>query len=440
MGDECNLMCRMCSGNRNTRIKKDKVSSAWNKGFLETKYCWKNDQLTILPLQVINGVYTGFYQLNFASSPTSVWTNGRAGIEFTLGKDTHVTHMSLRLKGDYPSDHKLCLTLNDVIHFNGLIHDIKEELILDITDIPWGEKFVLNLISSTFTQPDTLREVGICVQQIKLFKKPQAVRHTEMLELIFSRFLDNKPLHQQDKFLFGELLASPNLIQKIHFTGGEPLIIPRVKDILDFLVNKGVANNIHITFNTNFTVISEELIKLLSNFRRVSMFMSIDGTEKVYEYIRYPATWQLVKENIQRVRNYKHIELSVAPLVQVYNLLNIVDLCIFFDNLRIDYVFNVIKGPKWLRIDLIPPHARNIACNRLRKYAENLASSHAKSKNQVLSLAALVKEDTDEDNKEMLLKFMRFTNELDRSRSQSIRESLPELFQAIEDSGAHWEM
>lgn len=302
MGDECNLMCRMCSGGRNDRIKKDYVSNLWSPDFLGNSYGRQKDRL------------------------------------------------------------------------------------------------------------------------------------------IFSRFPDIKPLQQQDKFLFDELFANTDSIQRIHFTGGEPLIIGRVKDVLNFLIAKGAAGHIHITFNTNFTVVPDELVRLLANFRKVSMYISIDGTEKVYEYIRYPATWQVVNENIQRIKNYEHIEITATPLVQVYNLLDIVDLCVFFDNMGINYVFNVLRGPKFLQIGLIPPHALTIASERLRKYTDTLAPSHEKSRNQVLSLAAQIDECTDERNEEMLLKFMKFTNDLDISRGQSIRESLPELFQAIKDSGFIWKM
>lgn len=81
----------------------------------------------------------------------------------------------------------------------------------------------------------------------------------------------------------------------IHFNGGEPLLIDHT-EFLQAIPNKSL---VHLNYNTNCTVRpTEELIQLWAQFKLVQLDFSIDGISERFEYIRYPAKWNVVENNL----------------------------------------------------------------------------------------------------------------------------------------------
>lgn len=72
----------------------------------------------------------------------------------------------------------------------------------------------------------------------------------------------------------------------LHFAGGEPLIAPQMSKMLKFCVEKGYAKNLDLTYNTNITILPPNVLELWKEFKSVKLLCSIDGFEKVNDYIR----------------------------------------------------------------------------------------------------------------------------------------------------------
>lgn len=438
LGIECNLKCRICTSERSIGVLKDSVHNAWCPANSIYSSCWFKDRLTILPTQIINGTYKGFYDLNFNNPPQYVWTDGNASIEFDIRKNTELLQLVFNFDGKYPAEHRLKIEYNSIELFNKKIDENMRILKFDISSLPREGKVILKLNSSTFKLPCSSRKVGVCLKNIQLVRYYRENSHPKKNDIVYTRFPDNEPWYKQEKLIFGELLADLDSIKRIHFTGGEPLVMPMVKKIVDFLVSKNVAKNIHLSLNSNFTVAPEDFLKKMSNFKKVVFYLSLDAVGKVYEYMRYPASWRLVRENLLKARKYEYIEFVGVPVIAIYNALEISELCRFFDELKIGYDFYNLEFPAWLRLDIMPPGGRKIVSERLRKYAENLPPTRAFSKKNVLSLAGMADNIVEEPNEEKLRKFMLFTNDLDFDRKQSIKESIPELYQLISDYGFKW--
>jgi len=120
-------------------------------------------------------------------------------------------------------------------------------------------------------------------------------------------------------------------LEKIHFTGGEPLLNADNKKILQQLENLGVLKNVMLSYNTNGTIMPDsETLRLWSQARFVRLFISLDGVGSVFEYTRYPANWQQVNRNIQQLREYNSacILIEADAIVGVHNIF---DLPNFFD-------------------------------------------------------------------------------------------------------------
>lgn len=97
-----------------------------------------------------------------------------------------------------------------------------------------------------------------------------------------------------DKFI--EVLASIDQLSYLHFLGGETLITPAFRKLLERLVEKNIANRVVIGFTTNLTVWDDYMIDLLGQFKEVNLGMSVECFHPVNDYIRYPSKIQEVRE------------------------------------------------------------------------------------------------------------------------------------------------
>ena len=119
-----------------------------------------------------------------------------------------------------------------------------------------------------------------------------------------------------------ESLAMVDLMKDakiVKFTGGEPMMIPQVRKIIEELIEKGYSKNIQLNMITNgsFDLMAWE--KYFQQFDKVTINISVDAIGKRYEYIRPKADWKTVSENIIRFNELKpdntRIWITTLPMV-----------------------------------------------------------------------------------------------------------------------------
>lgn len=90
-------------------------------------------------------------------------------------------------------------------------------------------------------------------------------------------------------------------VERLHFAGGEPLIVPEMVDALQQCVASGRANQIELSYNTNVTVLPEKVTALWPHFRSVSLLCSVDGYGRLNDYIRRPSCWSDIDRNLRTI-------------------------------------------------------------------------------------------------------------------------------------------
>lgn len=119
-------------------------------------------------------------------------------------------------------------------------------------------------------------------------------------------------------------------IKKIHFNGGEPLLNA---DQFSLLNNVNLSQ-VTISYNTNGTIWpSDQLIDLWSRAKLVKLFFSIDAVGPQFEYIRYPADWSQVSDNLLRMKQQmpSNVMFSFNTTVGCHNAFEILDVWKWFD-------------------------------------------------------------------------------------------------------------
>ena len=104
-----------------------------------------------------------------------------------------------------------------------------------------------------------------------------------------------------------EILKSLDLsnLETVQFCGGETLLGNTYWKAAEFIAElvPHAKEKIELGFQTNGTqTIDEKYYKTIEKFRLVKLLFSIDGTDDRFEYLRWPASWAQVTDNMMSLR------------------------------------------------------------------------------------------------------------------------------------------
>jgi MoaA/NifB/PqqE/SkfB family radical SAM enzyme len=168
-----------------------------------------------------------------------------------------------------------------------------------------------------------------------------------------------------------ELESSLTDIRYLEFTGGEPFLIQEHFDLLQTLVDRGVAHQVEIHYNTNGTQYPEYAEAIWRHFRHVEIAFSIDDVKQRFEYQRTNAVWIEVCNNIElfklmRARN-TNITLQVCCTINVFNVLYLAEVAQWISQQGFDYVYwNMLHDAPWLSIAHLPAQAKTNIATRIK--------------------------------------------------------------------------
>jgi MoaA/NifB/PqqE/SkfB family radical SAM enzyme len=259
-----------------------------------------------------------------------------------------------------------------------------------------------------------------------------------------TRFSDGKQWYQADEAIIAELLENVQETRMFYLAGGEPLVNPFVRRLIDTLIDRGAAAHVSLEISTNATVLPPPLIEQLSRFANVRLFLSIDGYGPLYEYIRYPGKWDRVAKNLEEVsRLTSGWSCAVTTTVQNYNALALPEIFKTMEAYGLPCNFNLVYQPEYLSIRNMPARARQLAMQRLielRSYAERspMVALQPGIVSNIANVIIELEQECESVYRRSIRDFNTFTNDLDSSRGQSFREVCPELHQLIVSDGHPW--
>jgi len=156
-----------------------------------------------------------------------------------------------------------------------------------------------------------------------------------------------------------------NDIRYIEFTGGEPFMIEEHFEMLQGMVERGIAPQVEIHYNTNGTQYPERAEAIWKHFRTVEIAFSIDDVGERFEYQRSNAEWALVCENLDRFRDLKeihpNIELQVCTTVNVFNVRYLGEVAKWLEHNRDSFNFvywNMMHDAWYFSIACLPDTAK----------------------------------------------------------------------------------
>ena len=245
------------------------------------------------------------------------------------------------------------------------------------------------------------------------------------------------------------LLQSPH-IRYLHFIGGETVITPAFKTILQALVRAGLNRTATIGFTTNLTVWDSQVIDLLTQFRGVNLGMSVESFEIVNDYVRWPSKLPVVLENLDRWQEVAQqhswlMQLRTTPtLFTVGSLLSVYDYA-WTRRISVESC-NFLTEPAFMRPSVLPISYRQPIIDRMQSWLDqhsvsgdtvinirNPNVSQLQNHQDLQSYVNYLRNMPDESNR--LPELIAFLKRIETVRGNSILTYLPEYEELFRSAG-----
>jgi MoaA/NifB/PqqE/SkfB family radical SAM enzyme len=217
-------------------------------------------------------------------------------------------------------------------------------------------------------------------------------------------------------------------IRYIEFTGGEPFMIQEHFDMLQGLVDRGIAGQIEIHYNTNGTQWPAQAELIWCHFKTVEIAFSIDDIGTRFEYQRSNAVWSEVETNLCQFKELRarnaNIQLQVCTTVNVFNVLYLEDVANWIDQQGFDFVYwNMMHEAYYFSISTLPETAKTAIANRLSN--SSVSDQTRKEFNNIIDF---MNRGASLDGNILRMKI----KDLDRKRQQDFSATEPEMAKLIE--------
>lgn len=249
---------------------------------------------------------------------------------------------------------------------------------------------------------------------------------------------------------FVETLEQSPHIQYLHFIGGETLITPAFKTILEALIRAGLNRTATIGFTTNLITWDDSVVELLKQFAGVNLGMSIEAFKIVNDYVRWPATlpkiyktldqWLEVAKQHSWLMQFRTTPtiLTVGHLLSVYQYA-------WDHNIAVESC-NFLNKPEFMRPSVLPPEYRTPIIERMETWIAarcagadtivNIRDPNVAQQQVVQDLQSYVnylKNEPDESHR--LPELIKFLKQLETSRGNAVLTYLPEYEELFRTAG-----
>lgn len=206
---------------------------------------------------------------------------------------------------------------------------------------------------------------------------------------------------------------------RIKFLGGEPTIMPGVLSLMDFMIDHNLTDT-ELFFTTNCTNENKKFMEKLNKFKNLHFHFSIDGINKTLEYIRWPANWRKVNDNIQTFSKHK-AECNIT--IQAYNIHNLKDFLYWVKSLNTVGLNTVeLTQPRWFSYTVLPLDYRNKYLEQL--YTDPIMNWSVASESNLKARVETMLNNSEVHNTDL---FVQHTKTFDKVRKQYIGDYIPEL-------------
>jgi wyosine [tRNA(Phe)-imidazoG37] synthetase (radical SAM superfamily) len=231
-------------------------------------------------------------------------------------------------------------------------------------------------------------------------------------------------------------------LQYLKITGGEPMLHPDFPKFMKQLEQQ----NVHCFIFTNASwVPKKRIFDMMKNFKSLQVFLSIDGTGTVQEYMRHNSNWDITEKSVRKWLEWSvekdNVQVSWAPTWSLMNANYYIETCNWWLNL-VDEMLedrnwglvktNFIYGPPWYQMSLLSN--KDELKQKALDYIEELKNSSIYGVEHIIDMTeAYIKffDKDDSKSESNLNKYYKMTDTLDEIRGQSLKKMIPLTYDAM---------
>jgi len=185
--------------------------------------------------------------------------------------------------------------------------------------------------------------------------------------------LENKPIKYNK--ISTEKLEKINWanIKQLSFVGGEPLLEKFNFEILNRLVESNNTNCFVSVVTNGSCALTPAQFQTLSKFQNLNICLSIDGVGKRFEYMRYPLSWELLRNNLEQFKKITS-NISVSAMISNVNIFYYSELMEFFHDQQLNYLCKQIEQPRHFSPGNLPTEFKQQVLDNNPKYLDQVKS------------------------------------------------------------------
>jgi radical SAM protein with 4Fe4S-binding SPASM domain len=228
-------------------------------------------------------------------------------------------------------------------------------------------------------------------------------------------------------------------LEHLELTGGEPMMSPENRRVVELVVTDGVPEEVALLVTTNATVIDERIVGHFDRFRQVMVSLSIDDIGPRLEYERGPADWASVEANILRYAAMAsdRIQIYLNCSISTFNVWYLPEFVAWLTGdprlapIRLN--LNLVHNDRHFNIRALPPAVKVRVRDRLDPMVDDPAVPDD-VRPQVAEVLDFM--DAADESGAHWDRFVAVTEERDRIRSEQFASVFPELVSVLRAEGA----
>lgn len=222
--------------------------------------------------------------------------------------------------------------------------------------------------------------------------------------------------------------------------GGEPLYEEQNIYLFEKLEDLGLSSQIHLDISTNGTIISDKVMKALSRFNSIELYLSVEGVGPAYQYIRGGKHFQIkdIEKSVRRFQEIEQINLVFTYTSMIYNIGELNGFWQWYNDIRKNgdevSLSNIVVNPEYLNFQLLPEDLK-------QKYYEEIDQGPipkgeydtGKRELRDVGIQAILEglQNTSYFSVEKTLELRRafkvFNDQIDKKRNMPIQNYIPEI-------------
>lgn len=297
------------------------------------------------------------------------------------------------LNGETPTGCQECVEMEQHNKVSGRLRQLlktgiqTDNFVKTLQSSPWYEKFEQSADGTTDLRPvDWQVDLGNYCNSGCVFCYPGSSSKLakDWLELGLIQTVPPTAWCNNNEYLqkFIQVLVNTPKLRYIHFIGGETLITPAFRTIVQALVDVGVSETVTLGFTTNLTTWDDDLIELLTQFQEVNLGLSIECLHPVNDYLRWPSNINSVRATLDRWVDFakQHnwlVQLRMTPTVFSVLHLDTIFEYAYQQDIAVESC-NFLSHPAYMRPNVLPAEQKQEVVEKLTRWAEQYPRSETR--------------------------------------------------------------